>query len=252
MATQDSAPQSSDAGSSSVETTYDCSAETSALPRAAAELAGGIALSDGAMLYQRAIHADDATRLQAFHKRLSHQSILFRFFGEVPELSVSFAERLSHVDYETRMAVVVNAGTGADMPIVAVARYQRLDQESAEIALAVEDDWQGRGLGPRLLRTLAAYGRGRGILTFIAYVMIDNSHMLAMLRHSGFPTTFSFREGRVVARLDISGASTLDPESGERPHARRVQRHSEPAPSHEAPPSASRATVSETGRRSSQ
>ncbi|HEX8727683.1 MAG TPA: GNAT family N-acetyltransferase [Ktedonobacterales bacterium] len=219
MSTHDSAPQSSDVCSSSGEATRDCSAEATALPRDAAELAGRLTLSDGVALYQRAIRADDATHLQAFHKRLSHQSILFRFFGEVPELSVAFAERLSHVDYDTRMAVVVNVGAGADEPIIAVARYQRLDQESAEIGLAVEDDWQGRGLGPRLMRTLAAYGRGRGILTFIAYVMIDNSHMLAMLRHSGFPTTFSFREGRVVARLDISGAGMLYPESGERPHA---------------------------------
>lgn len=183
------------------------SSETPLLPRAAANVAGPLMLRDGTVLYQRAIRADDASRLQAFHRRLSRQTILFRFFGVMPELRSELAERLSYVDYENRMAVVATPGAGADEPIIAVARYQRTAPEVAEIALAVEDRWQGCGVGPQLLRTLAAYAHRRGFTTLIAEVMYDNDRMLAMLRHSGYPTTMRLRDGCVEGRLDISDIS---------------------------------------------
>lgn len=179
--------------------------EASALPDAATALARSLTLRDGATLRLRAIHPDDAPRLQAFHQRLSPQAICFRFFGVMPELSSEFAERLSHVDYDERMAVVVMPSAEASAPIIAVARYVRTAPSEAEIALAVEDDWQGRGIGPQMLRVLAEYARSHGIALFIAEVLYTNERMLAMLRHARFPVTMRMREGRVVARLDIAG-----------------------------------------------
>lgn len=180
-------------------------AEARALPRAAAELATPLLLPDGTRLHQRAIRPDDAPRLQAFHHRLSHKAVFFRFFGLMPDLTDDLAGHLSLVDYVERMAIVVTPSGGADEPIIAVARYQRRTKDEAEFALAVEDLWQGRGVGPRLLSTLATYARGRGIVTLIGEVMYDNDRMLAMLRHGGFSIAFHFHDGRVEARLDISG-----------------------------------------------
>lgn len=173
-----------------------------------ATLEGELSLRDGVLLHWRAIHADDAARLQAFHERLSHQSLLFRFYGEMPELSRELAERLCHVDYERRMAIVATRGASADAPVVAVARYELQSPGEAEFALVVEDRSQGQGIGPRLLRILAMYARGKGITTFVASVMYDNAHMLAMLRHIGLPAVHHLREGRVDVRLDISNAGS--------------------------------------------
>lgn len=184
-------------------------AKALALPRDATELAGLLMLRDGTVLHQRAIRGDDAPRLQAFHGRLSRQTIVFRFFGVMPVLSSELAGRLSHVDYENRMAVVATPGVGANEPIIAVARYQRTAPVAAEIALAVEDRWQGRGIGPQLLRTLAAYACHQGFTTFVADVMCDNDRVLTLLRHSGFPTTMHLHDGRVEARLDIVGLGTM-------------------------------------------
>jgi GNAT superfamily N-acetyltransferase len=85
--------------------------------------------------------------------------------------------------------------------------------EVAEIALAVEDCWQGRGIGSRLVRTLAAYARRRGFTTFIAEVMYDNDRVLALLCHCGFPTTLRWCAGRIVARLAISGSDAQESET---------------------------------------
>lgn len=186
-------------------TRADAASASSALPRDAAALARALTLPDGATLRLRAICPDDAPRLQAFHERLSPQAICFRFFGIMPELTSAFAERLSHVDYDERMAVVATPSADASAPIIAVARYERTARTEAEFALVVEDDWQGKGIGPRLLWALAEYARDHEITTFIAEVMYTNERMLALLRHARFPVTMRMREGRVVARLDITG-----------------------------------------------
>lgn len=183
--------------------------EALALPRDAAALARPMVLHDGTVLHQRAIRPDDAPCLQTFHGRLLRQTILFRFSGVMPELRRVLAECLSHVDYENRMAVVVTPGASADESIIAFARYRRTAPEAAEVALAVEDRWQGRGIGTQLLRTLAAYARGRGFTTLIAEVMYDNDRMLTMLRHSGIPTNLHLRHGHVEGQLDISGITGI-------------------------------------------
>ena len=178
------------------------------MPRAAAELEGPLVLRDGTVVHRCAIRPGDAERLQALHGRLSRQAIAFRFFGALAVLTTDLAQRLSHVDYESRMAVVATAGTGADAPIIAVVRYARVEAGTAEIALVVEDRWQGQGLAPRLLWTLVAYACARGYSAFIANVMTENVRMLALLRHSGIPTVMRLRDGYVEARLDISRLGT--------------------------------------------
>jgi GNAT superfamily N-acetyltransferase len=170
----------------------------------AASLGGPLTLRDGAVFSWRAIRADDAERLRAFHSRLSHQTLFYRFFGEMPVLSHELAERLCQVNYRDRMAIVAKSGAGADEPIIAVARYEATEPEAAEMALVIEDRWQGQGIGPQLLMLLAAYARRSGFTTFIANVKYDNDHMLIMLRHSGFPSIHRLREGHVEARLDIT------------------------------------------------
>lgn len=214
MATRNRTPQAGGTTAIPDAMTIASSADALALPHDAAALAGALVLRDGTRLHQRAIRSDDAARLQAFHGRLSRKSVLFRFFGVMPVLNSDLAVRLSQVDYDNRMAVVATADGSADAPIIAVARYQRTGPEVAEIGLAVEDRWQGHGIGPRLLRTLAAYARRHGIAVLVADVMYDNDRMLAMLRHSGIPTTSHIRDGRVEARLDIAGFDGVDTRIG--------------------------------------
>lgn len=171
----------------------------------AANLAWPLPLRDGTALRQRAIRPDDAPRLQAFHSRLSDRSIFFRFAGIVPTLSAEFAERLSHVDYVNRMAIVVTPDNGNAESIIAIARYERCEPATAEFALAVEDSWQGRGVGPLLLRTLARYASHQGFTSFLANVLHDNDRMLALLHHSGLLTTLHVHDGYIAAWLDITG-----------------------------------------------
>ena len=142
-----------------------------------------VVLRSGATVRIRPIKADDADLLLEFYKRLSPESLYFRFFS-IPSPDAARAAYLGGVDYEDRFAVVAEAGAR----IVGVAHYYRDPKrpERAEVAFTVEDAAQGQGIGTKLLERLADVARSRGITTFEADVLGDNYRMLDVFRHAGF------------------------------------------------------------------
>jgi RimJ/RimL family protein N-acetyltransferase len=174
------------------------------IPSAAWQLTHTMTLRDGNRVLVRPIQPDDTERLRAFHAHLSMDTIYFRFFRVVPTLSDEQANRFTHVDYETRMALVATVGAGQDEQIIAVVRYDRSDIETAEVAFVVRDEWQGHGIATALLLQLAEYARERGLQELVAETMASNAKMLEVLRHCGYPCTMRFVDGDIEARLDIT------------------------------------------------
>lgn len=161
-------------------------------------------LVGGGVMDVRAIRPDDSERLRALFRRLSPETVIFRFFRFMPDLPEADALAFAHVDYENSMALVATTGAGADEQICAVVRYARTGPETAEVAFVVEDPWQGHGIATALLHRIAAYARARRFTTFIALTMGDNARMLDVLLHAGFPYTLRYADGEIEAHLDIS------------------------------------------------
>jgi RimJ/RimL family protein N-acetyltransferase len=174
-------------------------------PPAAAQLTHELTLRDGSRVLARPIRPNDTERLRAFHAHLSMDTIFFRFFRVVPQLSEEQAVKFTHVDYDTRMALVATVGGGEQEQIVAVVRYERMDAQTAEVAFVVRDEWQGHGIATALLLRLAEYARGRGLRELVAVTMASNAKMLEVLRHCGYPCRMLFVGGDIEARLDITG-----------------------------------------------
>lgn len=174
------------------------------IPHEVAQLERTFPLYGGGTAHVRAIRADDTERLRAFHRQLSPESVIFRFFRYMPELSLEEAERSTHVDYEHRMALVATAGSGESEQILGVVRYDHIGPQSAEVAFVVEDHWQGHGIATALLHLLADYARRRGYTTFVAITMGNNARMIEVLRNSGFPCTMHYATGEVEVHLDIT------------------------------------------------
>jgi RimJ/RimL family protein N-acetyltransferase len=144
----------------------------------------GVPVGDGLSL--RLIRPDDAPRLIALHERLSLHTAYQRFFAAMRRLPPDWARYLADVDYRTRLAVVIERA-GADGPeLIGVGRYEpTAEPDTVEVALVVQDGWQGKGLGKILLRELLAAAAVRGIRRFRAYVLSDNARMLRLLsRHT--------------------------------------------------------------------
>ncbi|MFQ5948013.1 MAG: GNAT family N-acetyltransferase [Acidimicrobiia bacterium] len=152
-----------------------------------------VVLKDGGVARLRPIRPDDADTLHALFRRLSSDSVYQRFFRYKKDLTPEELEFFTRVDYERRMAFVAEIGEN----IVAVGRYDGLDEEpsTAEVAFAVEDAHQGRGIGTQLLQHLTGYARTHGIEAFRAFVLPDNYPMMRVFRNSGYRLRRELGEG---------------------------------------------------------
>jgi len=150
-------------------------------------------LEDGGRVTIRAIEPTDRDRLRAAFHRLSAESVALRFMQAKRDLSEGELSYFVEPDFERHVALVATVGADQDEKIVGVGRYIRLDGEgrpgSAELALAVIDDYQGRGLGAYLLEELAGIAVESGIERFEAEVLAANARVLRLFEHCGYGVT---------------------------------------------------------------
>lgn len=141
-----------------------------------------ISLKDGTRVHVRPIRPDDEPRLVHLYERLSHDTRYQRFFSVMQRLPTDWAHFLANVDYKRRFALVVEAS--GDPALIAVGRYEPSghDPTVAELAVVVQDGWQGRGIGRVLMDGLLREAASHGITRFRAYVLGDNRRMLQLLR----------------------------------------------------------------------
>lgn len=125
--------------------------------------------------------------LQAFVRGLSVRSRRFRFFSGLVELPAQMLEQFVRQDRSRGLALVALSERPDGTAIVAEARCI-LDpaKGNAEFAIAVDDEFQRRGLGTRLLRTLVTHASRRGIRRLFGEILADNHAMLGLARSLGF------------------------------------------------------------------
>jgi GNAT superfamily N-acetyltransferase len=157
-------------------------------------------LRDGGSIHLRAIRSDDKQGLLAFFHRLSARSIYFRFFRAKTTLTEEELQYFTELDFVRDVALVATLRNAEHEQIIAVGRYMGLgapDQPCtrAEVAFAVADAHQGRGLGTLLLEHLAAIARTSGISEFEADVLGENNRMLQVFEESGFHIQRSIEAG---------------------------------------------------------
>jgi GNAT superfamily N-acetyltransferase len=134
----------------------------------------------------RPIERSDREALVAGFERLSEESRYRRFFVPVNRLSERQLDYLVDVDHHDHEALIAFDEASGDT--VAVARFIRKDGNVAEPAIAVIDDWQGRGVGKVLLDALVDRAREEGVGYFEAAVLADNPAAISALRRLGETT----------------------------------------------------------------
>src|ERR1700693_3797772 len=157
-----------------------------------------IVLRDGSTLAPRPIRSADEADLARVFTALSMESRVFRFFAAIAHAD-ALAKKLVDVDYSSRYGIVSTAGPA--LQIVGHAMYAETRLRKAELALAVADEYQGRGLGTILLGQLAEAAAAAGIDVLEAVVKPENHRMLNVLRESGFPVTVRSEPGEVHAEI---------------------------------------------------
>lgn len=145
------------------------------------------ALRDGTSIRIRAISSDDQDRLHEHFRRLSQQSIYFRFMGFKRDLSAQDLKWLTELDFNDHVGLAATLTENGRERLIGVGRYLRgKDPHRAELAFTVLDEYQGHGIGTILLEHLGLIARAGGITELEAIVLADNRQMLEVLAHSGF------------------------------------------------------------------
>ena len=142
-------------------------------------------LSDGSEVEIRQVHRDDAPLLAEAFARFSAESRRLRFLSDKPRLTDAELRYFTHIDHHDHEAL--GAVSCADRRPLGIARFVRdpEDPQVAEIAVAVVDDWQGRGLGTELVTRLLKRAREEGVRRFTALVSVENDVMINLLHDLG-------------------------------------------------------------------
>jgi acetyltransferase len=153
-------------------------------------------LRGGGEYTMRPIQPDDAQMLQTFVAGLSRESRYFRFVSSLTELPPSMLARFTLIDYDREMALVAvhkqRQATGdgeftETERIVGVSRYiTNPDKTSCEFSLVVADDFNGKGLGSRLMQSIMDVARDKGLKEIEGLVLANNPSMLKLMRSLGY------------------------------------------------------------------
>lgn len=162
-----------------------------------------VGLRDGSTVRVRPGLLEDLDRLEALFSRLSPDSVRMRFHGAASP-SRALLQRFVDVDYKESLSLVAETGLGDRAKSIALATYVRTDEVRAEMALVVDDAFQGLGLGSVLIEHLGEAAAEAGISTFEAEVLASNSDMLDVIRNLNLPVQTSLSAGVVHAEFPTS------------------------------------------------
>jgi acyl-CoA synthetase (NDP forming)/RimJ/RimL family protein N-acetyltransferase len=179
----------------------DIDADPPGYPR---EWEADVLLADGGVAHLRPIRPSDADRLVAFYERVSPESKYLRFFAPYPRLSDRDVKRFTEVDYVRRVAFILTLGEN----MIAVGRYDRVEDDHAEVSFLIEDAHQGRGIAQLLLEHLAQAARERGITRFVAEVLPENRRMAKVFADAGYRVSKGIEDGVLAVEFPILPTDT--------------------------------------------
>lgn len=164
---------------------------------------------DGKAILLRPIRPTDDQLLRRHFYSLSPESVQRRFNRMVRTLTAGTVRDLVNPDYKSHMAMVAVLQEGEAETLLATARYYVNEaNNTAELAMAVLDDWQNRGLGRQLLRSLIEHAQQTRLSALIAYVRPDNIGMVHLLQTCGVPMEERLEEGMRLFTLWLRPART--------------------------------------------
>lgn len=169
--------------------------KTSSLPGSTARPRGELpsaapsrhVLRDGTTVVVRPIQATDVDLEREFIERLSPKSRRYRFLGSIRTPSAELLRQLTQPQLTHGVAFVALLGEGAETREIGVCRYSTsADASSCECAVAVSDEWQGKGLATLLMQRLIETARDHGFQRMYSIDAADNHEMRDLAGHLGF------------------------------------------------------------------
>jgi len=145
-------------------------------------------LPDGHVLLLRPIQPEDEPAMIELFDAMTEEERYMRFFSPMSHVPHQLAARLSQIDYDREMALVLTEpGLPGQARVLAGVRIAGdPNGERCEFAIGVRHDQGGKGLGIRLMQRIIEYARARGFAEIYGDILRENGAMLAVCRKLGF------------------------------------------------------------------
>ncbi len=144
-------------------------------------------LSDGTEVLLRPVKPEDEPMIGELLATVSRETLHDRFLGQIVEFDHARLVRFTNIDYDREIAVVAELTRGKKKRIIGVGRLTgEADRGIGEFAVLVHDEFQGRGLGFKLIDVVIGIARDKGFEQIKGYISSENRRMLTLVHELGF------------------------------------------------------------------
>lgn len=155
----------------------------------------------GLEILLRPVKIRDEPLLKDFFYSLSDDTLYHRFISSRKDMPHDRLQEFVIIDYTKQMVILAVIKEEEEEEeekerIIGMGQYY-VDEvtHTADVAFAVRDDYQGKGIGTELLSYLTYLAKKQGLLGFTAEVLMDNKPMLHLFEKAGFNIEKSSVEG---------------------------------------------------------
>lgn len=144
-------------------------------------------LKDGTEVLLRPIRPEDEPLEEELIRGFSEETSRFRFFQVIREITHEMLVRFCNIDYDREMAIIAEYSGGGRRRNIGVGRLiMEPDKKRGEFAVVVADDFQGKGLGTKLVDFLIEIAEEKDLESIYGIVLPENTKMIDLCRRLGF------------------------------------------------------------------
>ncbi len=170
--------------------------------------AGSLILRDGTTATIRAAEAADVPALQEFLDRLSPEARRHRFFSATVPSADTVAGLCDSSNPRAQLTLIVFRMREGHLRIIAAGSYWAKNPQTAEVAMAVDDAFHGKGLGTLLLERLALPAIRHGFTQLWAVTHAENLAMREVFRESGWTAREAYEGDDIEVELSLIPTAT--------------------------------------------
>ncbi|PIU54658.1 MAG: acetyl-CoA hydrolase, partial [Deltaproteobacteria bacterium CG07_land_8_20_14_0_80_38_7] len=164
---------------------------------------------EGMTIFLRPVKINDEPLLKDLFYSLSDQSMYRRFLSVRKDMPHERLQNFVIVDYTKHTTILAVKKDSEKEIVIGIGEYNiEESSRTGNIAFAVRDDFQSKGVGTELLSYLILLAKKEGLLGFTAEVLVDNTPMLHLFEKMSFDTQKRTIEG--VCELKLAFRSPVE------------------------------------------
>jgi acetyltransferase len=143
-------------------------------------------LPDGTEVLIRPVRPEDEPMSREMFSAVSGETLRVRFFNVV-DVTHELLMRFCNIDYEREIAVLAEIRKADRKIMIGGSRLiGEPDSKRGQFAVLVHDDYQGIGLGSKLIDVIIGIAQEKGLHEIHGLVLSENDRMLGLCRKLGF------------------------------------------------------------------